>query len=71
VLRYRIIKDRWAGFAAQYKRWWWPMWWECNGINTSPSLRLAELVCDNHYRDLMAKEKKLKEKIVEHYSPKQ
>jgi hypothetical protein len=66
MLRYRIITDRWAGFTAQYKRWWWPMWCDCFGINTSPSLRLAELACDRHYQDMLAREK-----TVKYYSPKQ
>jgi len=45
---YRIVTDRFAGFEAQYRPWWWPFWLECYGINTCPSLEAARALCDQH-----------------------
>jgi hypothetical protein len=39
--RYRIVRDTYAGYEVQVKRWWWP-WWTCHGFNTHLSLESAK-----------------------------
>jgi hypothetical protein len=42
--QYRIVRDRFGGFEAQYKPRWWPFWRQCSqfgpgaGVNTHCSL---------------------------------
>lgn len=46
--RYRIVTDRYAGFEAQFRVWWWPCWMQINGMNTFPSAEAAERFIRNH-----------------------
>jgi len=32
--RYRIVRDRYAGFEVQVWRWWLPIWMQAGGKNT-------------------------------------
>ncbi len=48
--RYRVIRDNYAGYEAQFRVWWWPFWQQCNFVNTSPSIGLARQVCVAHAR---------------------
>lgn len=38
--RYRVVTDRYLGYEAQVRYWWWPFWIQC-GCNTHPSLEKA------------------------------
>jgi hypothetical protein len=38
--QYRVVRDNYAGFEVQCRRWWWPFWCQC-GINTHSSLKMA------------------------------
>ena len=46
--RYRVVRDRWLGYEAQFKPWWSPFWWQCNVVNTNRSIGQARQVCVNH-----------------------
>ena len=48
--RYRVVRDQWLGYEAQFRPWWSPFWLQCNFVNTSPSIRLARQVCVAHAR---------------------
>jgi len=53
---YRVVRDDYAGYEAQYRPWWCPFWLQCSlehggrGINTNVSLRGAEQLCAAHRR---------------------
>ncbi len=32
--RYRIVGDNHAGFEAQFRYWWFPVWFQLGGVNT-------------------------------------
>lgn len=40
--KYRIVIDSYAGYEAQVKRWWFPVWMQIDGINTSSTLDKAK-----------------------------
>lgn len=41
-IKFRIIKDSYAGFEVQAKRWWFPFWIQCDGTNTHLTLERAK-----------------------------
>jgi hypothetical protein len=50
---YRIVTDKYSGYQAQYRLWWWPLWLECSrnggwGVNTNASAFLAKKLIDQH-----------------------
>lgn len=46
--KYRIVKDGYAGYEAQFKRWWFPVWMQCGFCNTSGTVEMARKICDLH-----------------------
>jgi hypothetical protein len=48
--KYRIVKDGYAGYEAQFKRWWSPVWMQCGFCNTSGTVEMARKICDLHTR---------------------
>jgi len=38
---YRVVKDSYAGYEVQYRRWWFPIWIQV-GVNTWSTLDRAE-----------------------------
>ena len=48
--KYRIVKDGYAGYEAQFKRWWFPVWMQCGFCNTSGTVEQARKICDLHSR---------------------
>jgi hypothetical protein len=38
---YRIVRDRYAGYEVQIRRWWFPVWLQV-GINTHRTIEQAE-----------------------------
>jgi hypothetical protein len=61
-VKYRIVRDRYQGFEAQFRPRWCLLWRQCFGINTSPSVELARQVADKHDRGNPPR-------LVEHYQP--
>jgi hypothetical protein len=61
-MKYRIVKDGYCGFEAQFRPRWWPFWLQCYGINTNTSVEIARRVCDKHARGFAPR-------LVEHYEP--
>ena len=55
-IRYRVVRDRWLGYEAQFKVWWCPIWLQCcqysggRGVNSSNSLEQAFQVCADHFK---------------------
>lgn len=47
--RYRIVRDSYAGYEAQRKRWWWK-WTEID-VNTFTTVKDAEEFCRQVHRD--------------------
>lgn len=41
MTEYRIVRDRYAGFEVQSRRWWWPFWVQ-GRTNTHSSVENAE-----------------------------
>lgn len=52
---YRIVRDSYAGYEAQWRPWWWPFWSECFGTNTSKTMEEAEMLA-KHHRNPVLKE---------------
>lgn len=53
--KYRVVKDRYCGFEAQIKFWWFPfIWWQISstgrgiGINTNSTITSASDLCRLH-----------------------
>jgi hypothetical protein len=52
--RYRVVKDDWLGYEAQFKVWYWPWWRMCSGstgragVNSSHTVDMAKKVCARH-----------------------
>jgi hypothetical protein len=52
--RYRVVKDDWLGYEAQFKVWYWPWWRMCSGstggpgVNTSKTVERARRLCVDH-----------------------
>lgn len=47
--RYRVVADRFAGYEAQVKFWWLPVFWfQIDGCNTSGTLYRARTIIDRH-----------------------
>jgi len=53
--KYRIVRDRYLGYEAQYQPWWFPFIWiqcdENDGVNTSSTIEEAERICRKHAAD--------------------
>lgn len=48
--QYRIVRDDFAGFEVQQRRWWWPFWTQCGFTNTHLTVEAAERYAENHAR---------------------
>ena len=57
--RYRVVRDRWLGYEAQFKvAWWFPLWLQCCPTsggwgftsNSSKTLEQAFQVCADHFK---------------------
>ena len=48
--RYRIVKDDYAGYEAQYRHWWMPFYIQVNGVNTRPTLEACRKLIEFHKR---------------------
>jgi hypothetical protein len=46
--RYRIVRDGYAGYAAEFRWFWCPFWFECFFVNTRSSLERAKEVVEAH-----------------------
>jgi hypothetical protein len=52
--RYRVVRDRYLGFTAEYRPWWSLVWMECDleygikGTNTSDTLEESRQLCAHH-----------------------
>lgn len=44
---YRIVRDIYAGYEVQVRRWWWPLWMEI-GCNTQANIEKAEEYANRH-----------------------
>lgn len=45
--KYRIVRDNYAGYEVQIKRWWFPFWIQVD-FNTHYSIECAESYARNH-----------------------
>lgn len=39
--RYRIVRDGYAGYEVQVRRWWFPIWFQHGFVNTHDSVDAA------------------------------
>ena len=62
--KYRIVKDRWNGFEAQQKLWWWPFWEQIGFTNTHTSIKDARNYIEEHLNNERTR-------WVEYYKPKE
>jgi hypothetical protein len=47
--RYRVIRDRFSGFEAQVRYWWFPFYWsQIDSCNTSATLEKAKWYIEAH-----------------------
>ena len=46
--KYRVVRDGWNGYEAQFKPWYWPFWSMVNGCNTYTSKDKAIRGCEIH-----------------------
>jgi hypothetical protein len=49
-MKYRIVRDTYAGYEVQAWRWWWPFWMQC-GINTHLSVEEAKEWASRHRQE--------------------
>lgn len=42
LIRYRIVKDNYAGYECQVSYLWIPIWFQINGVNTHNSIAAAK-----------------------------
>lgn len=47
-MKYRIRRDRYAGYQAEGWRWYWPFWCQLFGINTHATVENARRMIDRH-----------------------
>lgn len=46
---YRVVRDRYAGYEAQVRYWWFPFVWRQIGwVNTRATVEASEEVCRSH-----------------------
>ena len=48
MAEYRIVRDMWAGYEVQIRRWWWPFWVQADFANTHPTIDRAEEFAARH-----------------------
>jgi hypothetical protein len=46
--KYRIVRDGYAGYEAQFRPWWSPFWFQCFFVNTRSTIEAAEEVARTH-----------------------
>jgi hypothetical protein len=46
--KYRVVKDSYLGYEAQYKPWWFPFYRMIGFSNTSRSFELAYEIIERH-----------------------
>lgn len=52
--RYRVVRDSYLGYEAQFKPWWFPFWLPCDrnsgksGINSNSTIESARQLCADH-----------------------
>ena len=47
--KYRIVRDRFAGYEVQFRFWWLPfIWFQANGCNTHGSVESARAFTARH-----------------------
>lgn len=46
--KYRIVRDNYAGYEVQIKRWWLPVWLQLGFSNTHCSIERAEAYARVH-----------------------
>lgn len=51
---YRIVPDKFSGFEAQFRPWFWPFWIECFRTNTRYTIDGAKEVALNHAKGINA-----------------
>lgn len=53
MAEYRIVRDDYAGYEVQARRWWWPFWWQTSSpdifsTNTKCNISGAEDLAEWH-----------------------
>ena len=46
--QYRIVRDNYCGYEAQFRTWYLPFWRMVDGCNTSATIEAARKRCDIH-----------------------
>jgi len=54
--KYRIVRDNYLGYEVQIRRWWFPIWLECQFSNTHISIEKAEAYAENYENNGVIKE---------------
>lgn len=55
IIKYRIIRDNYAGFEVQKWRWHYPFWTQLNFVNTNISINQAIRRIENDMIVVVAK----------------
>lgn len=54
-MKFRIVRDSFAGYEVQAKKWWWPFWYQCGGrfnsTNTHKTIEQARAFAFNYAGD--------------------
>jgi len=51
--KYRIVKDNFAGYEAQFRYWWMPFWKQINFTNTSSTIENAKKIIDGKRKSVV------------------
>lgn len=57
--KYRVVTDKYLGYEAQFKPWYYPFWLQCFGVNTANTLERAKTTIERH-----KKHKRQKNRVV-------
>ncbi len=51
--KYRIVRDRYLGYEAQFKTTWWPFWRQCFGTNTAATIDRSKKIIETHMKEVV------------------
>lgn len=46
--KYRIVTDKYIGYEAQFKRWYWPFYMQIDRVNSHLTIEAAERMIESH-----------------------
>ena len=54
--RYKIVRDEYNGYSAQFRYWWMPFYIQCFFSNTEVTVEKSKAIIDMHKNRVVYKE---------------